>query len=735
MANPLIISMAKKKDEIEIEIDLSKIKNIGRRLEKFAKKKKKFLIPLLLILIFIFSLELRLFSAKYKYLLAYDPYFWYRHAKFIAEPGYRPAWDELSYYPPGRPWVFNLFEYVLAYSYKLVNLFANVDFLTICKYVPAIIASLAVFPAYSIARDLKDEKAGLFSALIIGIVPIFLQRTMAGFCDTDCFVVLMPLVFFALSIKAFKNVRKNKLTVKTWVYCILAGLSFFVFKLIWPGDYVLFVLGACVATTLVLKVLLKKYAKIEVSFFNASERGIILTFLLILLFSIAFCSLKYPKYILSLINYPIAVLKLKTPTGGAGAGKGPNVFISVAEMQAPTFLQITKSGVNSDYLTRLGYVAFVLPFIWLLIAKPPLLLKRKWKIEDLLLAGIWFILVFLGTFKGIRFILLLTMPAAIISGICISELLDKSFKKNYLAIAFLLVIAFLLIKDVKLSYLIAKSTTPSMDDAWYEALTWLKENTPKDALIATWWDPGHWITAVAERRAFADGAHYAGPPYPISQRIQDMGFVFSTDNETAAIQRLKKYMELNETICKKYNLKYNCPTKASEMYFIASADLIGKFYWLSYFGSWDPKLQAGKPRVYQILYLTNMQQAKNATYYFYPATVNSGIILIVNETSKRFFAQRVIFDVESKRIIGVQNISEVVVYARGLPLKLINENAEDKGLLLVFPGYQMAIYMDEKLKNCIFTKLYFYDGAGLKHFKLIKVFGNGEVKIFKVEFD
>ena len=58
--------MTKKRDEIEIEIDLSKIKNIGKRLEKFAKKQRKFLIPLLLILIFVFSLELRLFSAKYK---------------------------------------------------------------------------------------------------------------------------------------------------------------------------------------------------------------------------------------------------------------------------------------------------------------------------------------------------------------------------------------------------------------------------------------------------------------------------------------------------------------------------------------------------------------------------------------------------------------------------------------------------------------------------------------------
>ncbi len=727
--------MTKKKDEIEIEVDLSRIKNACKKLGKFAKNRGKLLTLLLLVLIFIFSLELRLFSAKYKYLLAYDPYFWYRHAKFIAENGYRPAWDDLSYYPAGRPWTFNLFEYVLVYSYKLANLFTHVDFLTVCKYVPAIIASLAVFPAYSIARDLKDEKAGLFSALLIGTAPIFLQRTMAGFCDTDCFVILMPLVFFALSIKAFKSIKGNKLTIKTWTYCLLTGLSFLIFKMIWPGDYVLFILGACVAVALVLKTILKRYAKIEIKFFDANEKGILFTFLLILLFSIAFCSLKYPKYIFSLMNYPISVLKLKTPTGGAGAGKGPNVFISVAEMQSPTFLLIAKNGINSDYIPRLGYVAFLLPFIWLLIAKPMSLLKRKWEIEDLILAGIWFILIFLGTFKGIRFILLLTVPAAIVSGVYISELLDKSFKKNYLAIAFLLVVAFLLVKDLRISYSIAKSTTPSMDDAWYGALTWLKENTPEDALVATWWDPGHWITAIAERRAFADGAHYGGPPYPISQRIQDMGFVFSTDNESLAIQRLKKYMELNETICKKYNLRDNCPTKASEMYFIASADLIGKFYWLSYFGSWDPELQAGKPRVYQILYLANKRQEGNVTYYFYPATANSGIILVVNETSKQFLAQRVIVNVEENKVVGLQNISEVVAYVSGLPLKFTSDKAEDKGLLWVFPGYQVAIYMDEKLKNCIFTRLYFYDGAGLEHFKLVKVFGNGEVKIFKVKFD
>jgi dolichyl-diphosphooligosaccharide--protein glycosyltransferase len=41
---------------------------------------------------------------------------------------------------------------------------------------------------------------------------------------------------------------------------------------------------------------------------------------------------------------------------------------------------------------------------------------------------------------------------------------------------------------------------------WSDAMQWLKENTPEDAVIASWWDYGYWISTLAERKTLADNA-------------------------------------------------------------------------------------------------------------------------------------------------------------------------------------------------------------------------------------
>jgi dolichyl-diphosphooligosaccharide--protein glycosyltransferase len=41
---------------------------------------------------------------------------------------------------------------------------------------------------------------------------------------------------------------------------------------------------------------------------------------------------------------------------------------------------------------------------------------------------------------------------------------------------------------------------------WLDALDWIKENTPKDAVIASWWDYGYWISTMGERASLADNS-------------------------------------------------------------------------------------------------------------------------------------------------------------------------------------------------------------------------------------
>ncbi|MGD1837146.1 MAG: peptidylprolyl isomerase [Nitrososphaeraceae archaeon] len=41
---------------------------------------------------------------------------------------------------------------------------------------------------------------------------------------------------------------------------------------------------------------------------------------------------------------------------------------------------------------------------------------------------------------------------------------------------------------------------------WIDTFDWISENTPKESVIASWWDYGYWITTLGERTSLADNA-------------------------------------------------------------------------------------------------------------------------------------------------------------------------------------------------------------------------------------
>jgi len=41
---------------------------------------------------------------------------------------------------------------------------------------------------------------------------------------------------------------------------------------------------------------------------------------------------------------------------------------------------------------------------------------------------------------------------------------------------------------------------------WLDSMEWIKNNTPKDAVVASWWDYGYWISTMGERASLADNS-------------------------------------------------------------------------------------------------------------------------------------------------------------------------------------------------------------------------------------
>ena len=77
---------------------------------------------------------------------------------------------------------------------------------------------------------------------------------------------------------------------------------------------------------------------------------------------------------------------------------------------------------------------------------------------------------------------------------------------------------------------------------WLNALTWIRENLPPSpqqpgepgTVIASWWDYGYWITAIANRSSLADNGTWN------SSQIKQIGLMFMS-NETEAIEILETY--------------------------------------------------------------------------------------------------------------------------------------------------------------------------------------------------
>ena len=72
-----------------------------------------------------------------------------------------------------------------------------------------------------------------------------------------------------------------------------------------------------------------------------------------------------------------------------------------------------------------------------------------------------------------------------------------------------------------------------MNDAWYNTLTFIEENSDEDAVINSWWDYGHWFKAVAKRRVLFDGKTQNSPI------AFWMARVLTTDDEKEAVGILR----------------------------------------------------------------------------------------------------------------------------------------------------------------------------------------------------
>ena len=620
-----------------------------------------------------------------KYMTDIDSYLWYSQARNVINYGHLgdKIVDGKPYFTlrDGRldkKSNLQLHPYFAAYLHKFLNFF-NPDFslMKTFLFLPIVIIGLALIPAFFIGRRLAGNLGGFFAAIFLAINGTVFSRSSA---DTDPHNILFPLFIVWLFFEAY-NSEKRYLAL---LYSILSGLFVGAYAFAWSGwPFILFIVIAAVVITNILKVIKELYqTKIKLSeivngkkIFN-DFKLLAVFFLSSAIFVTLFVNSKV--FVRSLSR----VIRFTTIKEVGIKSIWPNVLTTVAEFNTVSFTNFIPSiGGKIFFLAGLMGVIFLLipkeikdkkinfiflicsalyylilaylsskfssPFIFILLVAVPIVLalikvvvlKEEIKLIYPILLLLWMLSTIYSFTKGVRFSLLIVPSFAIAFGFAASYLyhefggwITSPIKRNKkwhsalnLAVRLVILIVLLLslIAPVKVAYHLAKNEVPGMNDAWYQTLIKIKENT-KDAIITSWWDFGHWFVAIAERRVTFDGGDQG-------QRIHWVGKILKTDNEQEAVgilrmlncfqekapgkldeftgdslrsldilnevllisdrvKALQKYQDLGLTKEQsEVMVEYTHCDDLIPNFFITSQDMVGKAGVWGHFGSWDFK--------------------------------------------------------------------------------------------------------------------------------------------------
>ncbi len=561
-------------------------------------------------------------GVSYTYMPDIDPYTYLRYARNYIEKGHLEderrdgaSFDNHMIAPLGAGVTFLLHPYVIAWQYKIMRIFLpKITLMEAANYFPIIFVLLALIPAFLIGRRFAGYPGGIVTATMIAIMAPIMGRTTWGHADTDTWNVLFPVLLIYLYMRLIDS--KDAKHIVGWG--VAAGLSTGLYAWAWMGgwwyvfDFLLAAFGVLVASELYrtwkapakLKETVQRHALMGLVFIVSA--GIFVTWF---------------TTFWDFWNSVFQPLRFTVIKEAAHPSLWPNVYTTVAELNP-----IDVRGIINQVG---GWFYF-----WLSLAGIAMVSIRKqdgkWSLDFKYapLFILWFFATFYASTKGVRFTLMLAPAFAVATGIAMGRLYEwvarlatRDFKLNALVAHGILVLTlvFLLSSQARLSYGTALNDIPIMNDAWWNALTAIKQDSKPDAIINSWWDFGHHFKYVADRRVTFDGAsqntpmaHWIGRVLTTSDEKEAVGILRMLDcgSNTAfdvlnrqfddpvkAVKLLYKIIVLdrssalrelvNAGIDEQEKVLQNTHCEPPENYFISSDDMIGKSGVWSHFGLWN----------------------------------------------------------------------------------------------------------------------------------------------------
>ena len=527
-----------------------------------AIKREKMIIIYSIALLFVLSTGVRLLAGNYGfYINEFDPYFQYHSTNYIVNSfdqkgiggllDYFNWVDKMSWYPEGRDVAstsFSGLHYIGALSYiTLRNVFGlNISLYDYLVLLPVFIGGLISIAAYFLGKEIDGEATGIFAGIITAISPPLVSRDSLGWWDTEPIAFLFGIVALLLFISLIKE-DKTKLTniVKASIAGILLGLS----MTIWGGA--MYFVGTIGVVLLIALFFVKSYKTLF-------EHTIILL-VLNLLISMMF---KKPGYTVllnaanlviyvGLISCLILSIRQKgtynvtkrdivysvlmslliglTVVGFGMVGGLTRRYLSVLlpfeRSQDPIVESVAEhaSSTSIEFFAFFTTILFFAGFsIYYILRKPEF---KKIASIGIAAAALYFAASFA------RLMIYLSFSLSILAGIGIIVITrallvqptqltvkrkgGKPFSNTDLKMVFMafFIIVMVFSSSIWIRYADAPVSlatgsvgvkTPSSD--WVEALTFIRENTPDDSVIISWWDYGYWIRVIGNKTTLVDNA-------------------------------------------------------------------------------------------------------------------------------------------------------------------------------------------------------------------------------------
>ncbi len=571
---------------------------------RFRASHSSLLVASLLFLILLLAFLIRLLPMRWgTYLSEFDPYFQYRLANRMVENGFFSwvSWrDYMRWWPNGYFVGGSLpgLSFAAASTYTILNaLGLPITLLELCVVFPPIMGALTCLVMYFLGKDFGGKMVGLFSAFFLALNASYIGRTSWGFFDDEnvgIFGILLFMFFFLRSIETRRSFRDSM------IYAIAGGLSLGYILASWGAAR--YPLGMAVVFVFAL-LLLRRYSprllfsysttfgvalfiavnipRLGFGFLTESSVVAVLGVFLLLCICGVFRYIKTTKmktvFILVVLAFFVVSVFVLSWVGYDWPLPAKYLFVlnpSVRPELAQSIQEHRPAAWGSLYYD-LGVGAFLMPVGLFFAVRNPT--NRNIFLIIFGLTSIYF------AGSMIRLTLLLGPAVCLLWALALVQLLrpfvtimkevptiprrktrfathvGKEFSGALLIVMFLLLTLTFVIPSPRVfsqadtPTTIASASVPLKPDDtvrdWIDTLAWIRENLPPDAVVASWWDYGYWITILGNKTSLADNATVD------TRQIEKIGYMFMS-NETEAIRVLEEFNERARTKGFNYNVSH-----------------------------------------------------------------------------------------------------------------------------------------------------------------------------------